>query len=263
MKLSSHRKKKSAHKPWFVRAFERDYLDRYQHRSDDAAKKEAAFAVSIMKLAAGASVLDLCCGAGRHSRALAASGYNVIGLDLSAALLREARKIPVKGKGTLRYIRADMRRVPLADASVDGVVSMFTSFGYFDSERDNQRVLNEVARVLKPGAAFVMDYFNLQPTLANLVPESRRKVGTTVLHEHRRFDPTTRRLTKTITASDGARREEMCESVRAYSPRELKAMFAKAGLSVMKMYGDLAGAKFDSKRSPRCVVLARRKKDAA
>lgn len=246
--------------PWYVRAFEKDYLERYPHRTDAAAKKEAKFAASILQLPHGATVLDLCCGAGRHSRALAAAGFNVIGIDLSADLLRVARKKGVKGKGRVRYIRADMRSIPLGDESVDGVVSMFTSFGYFSTERDNARVLMEVERVLKPGAPFVMDYFNLKPTLANLVAESRRKIGTTEIVEKRSFVKSTRRLTKVVEACDGRRCEKLCESVRAYLPRELKKLFKRAGLRVIAMFGDLAGAKFDERRSPRCVVLARKGK---
>jgi ubiquinone/menaquinone biosynthesis C-methylase UbiE len=249
-----------ARTPWYVRAFEKDYLKRYPHRTDAAAKKEAQFAASILKLPRGATVLDLCCGAGRHSRALAAAGFNVIGVDLSADLLRVARKKGVKGKGRVRYIRADMRSVPLADASVDEVVSMFTSFGYFTAERDNARVLKEVARVLKPGAPFVMDYFNLMPTLANLVAESRRKIGTTDIVERRCFVKDTRRLTKVVEARDGECCELLCESVRAYSPRELKTLFKRAGLRVISLFGDLAGSKFDERRSPRCVVFARKGK---
>lgn len=254
--------KKAARKPWYVRAFEKDYLTRYQHRSDDAAAVEVAFVMSILKLRRGAKILDLCCGAGRHARAFAAAEYNVIGIDLSADLLRVARKARAAKtrSGQVRYVRADMRRLPLAESSLDGAASLFTSFGYFSSERENARVLQEVARVLKPGAPFVMDYFNLKPTLENLVAESQRKIGSITLREKRRYIAGTRRLTKTIVAIDGAKREVMKESVRAYTPRELKAMFQRAGLCVENVFGDLEGAAFDEKRSPRCVVLARKRK---
>lgn len=243
-----------------MRAFEKDYLVRYPQRSDAAAAVEAKFVLSVLGLKRGARLLDLGCGAGRHARAFAVAGYNVAGIDLSADLLRAARqvKMPKSWRRRLRYIRADMRRLPLADASLDGAVSMFTSFGYFSSDCEDARVLGEVFRVLKPGATFLMDYFNLQATLAHLVPQSRSKVGDVEVLEKRRFLSRSRRLAKTIELRSGRTREVLRESLRAYTPRELKVLFTRAGFVVERLYGDLDGERFDTRRSPRCVVLARK-----
>ena len=76
--------------PWFVTAFGRDYLAVYAHRDDASARGEADFAVRALGAASGARVLDLGCGAGRHSRALSAHGFEVVGVDLSADLLAAA-----------------------------------------------------------------------------------------------------------------------------------------------------------------------------
>jgi ubiquinone/menaquinone biosynthesis C-methylase UbiE len=253
--------KKSPRKPWYVRAFEKDYLARYAHRSDAAAALEIKFIGPLLNLPRGARVLDLCCGSGRHSRALAASGYNAIGIDLSAALLQEARSRKAREKmrgGEIQYVRADMRNLPLPARCVDGAISMFTSFGYFSSDGENARVLHEVERVMKPGGRFVMDYLNLKHTLSNLAADSERRVGAAVLREKRVFDKRTRRFKKSIEVRDGGKREVLRESVRAYTPRELKNLFKRAGLIIEAMFGDLEGAAFDETKSPRCIVLARK-----
>lgn len=240
--------------PWYVTAFAKDYLERYAHRSDRAARAELPFLLSALKLPRGARILDLCCGAGRHARALAGAGYAVTGVDLSPDLLRAARS---KTRGTgIRYLRADMRRLPLRSASMDGAVSMFTSFGYFASEAENRRALAEAARVLKPGARFVLDYLNLRATLSALAASSERIVSGKRVLERRRFDPARRRLIKVIRIEGQGR--ALRESVRAYTPRELAALLRLAGFKVEGRYGDLSGARFNTRLSPRCVLVARR-----
>jgi ubiquinone/menaquinone biosynthesis C-methylase UbiE len=243
-------------RPWYETAFARDYLARYAHRSDEAAQAELPFLLRALKLPRGACVLDLCCGAGRHARALAAAGYRVVAVDLSAALLCAARK--ASRRENIRYVRADMRALPLACASMDGAVSIFTSFGYFPREAQDARALREAARVLKPGAPLVLDFMNIRAALAALQPRSERTVGRARLVELRRYDRRTRRLTKTIRIDEGWRRKVVRESVRAYTSRELAALLRRAGFRVMARYGDLFGARFDARRSPRCVLVARK-----
>lgn len=242
--------------PWYVAAFEADYLERYAHRDEASARAEGPFLSRALSLPAGGRVLDLCCGAGRHSRTLAAAGLRVLGVDLSLALLRRARAeapgIPV--------LRADMRALPLAGASLDGAVNLFTSFGYFESDAENARALNEVARVLRPGGRFVIDFLNLPRTLANLQPHNERTSGNDRIVEHRRYDAIRRRLVKDVTVykNDGAVRKRLVESVRAFAPDELIALLEQSGLRVLERCGDLAGAVFSGTDSPRCVLVAER-----
>ena len=108
---------------WYEAAFRKEYLDLYRHRSDEAAESEAAFAIRALGLPAGATVLDVACGSGRHARAFKAAGFEVVGVDLSPDLLDEA-------EGVAR-LRADMRALPFR-GGFDAATSFFTSFGYFD-----------------------------------------------------------------------------------------------------------------------------------
>jgi SAM-dependent methyltransferase len=252
---SEHRR--GAEKPWYEEAFCADYLERYAHRSDAAAKREVPFILKALKTKNGAQLLDLCCGAGRHTRVFAKAGMNVTGLDLSHDLLEAARAIP---HPRARFVEADMRALPFAGASFDAVVNLFTSFGYFEKESDNQKVLSEVARVLKPGAPFLMDYLNVELTLANLVRHSIRECGEACVDERRSYDPRRKRLNK---ISRWTCEGETCirrESVRAYKRAELHEMLRHAGLMPIKDFGDLSGAAFKAKKTPRLVILARNSK---
>ena len=104
-----------------------------------------------------------------------------------------------------------------------------------------------------------MDYLNLKATLASLVPSSERTAGAERLHERRRFDRRSRRIVKTIRIVSAGGSRVLRESVRAYTPRELEALLAQAGLQVEARYGSLSGARFAAASSPRCVLLARKR----
>ncbi|MCG8467493.1 MAG: methyltransferase domain-containing protein, partial [Gemmatimonadetes bacterium] len=133
---------------WFRDWFGDAYLELYPHRDEE----EAAAGVELFRRETGLTgserVLDLACGAGRHLERLRRSGLEATGLDLSAALLEEARVRPgVDG----RLVRADMRALPFADGAFGGLVNFFTSFGYFMTPAEDAAVLDEVRRVLRPG----------------------------------------------------------------------------------------------------------------
>jgi len=239
---------------WYVAAFRHDYIQRYAHRDDGLGTREAKFALRALKLIPGARLLDLCCGAGRHSRALAKAGLAVTGVDLSEDLLHAAR---TDSKGlNIEYLRADMRAVPLHDNSMDGVVSLFTSFGYFAAETENERVITEVTRVLKPGGRYLFDFFNRAATLRGLVRESRQFAGGVALRERRWYDAKRGRLNKLMLRGPYDRQGAILESVRAYAPSELRALLERAGLTLVAQHGDLNGAAFDARNSPRCVLVA-------
>src|ERR1043165_9853580 len=237
--------------PWYERAFRGDYLARYKHRSDKLARAELPFVIRALRLPAYPTILDLCCGAGRHARGLARilPKARVIGLDLSSELLRAAQARN-QARRRLCFLRGDMRRLPLRSGSVDGVMNLFTSFVYFKTDREHLAVLKEVARVLKTRGRFVLDFFNRERVLATLVARSEFEERGKKIVTERRFDRRSGRIIKTIRMAHG---DAACESVRAYTSAELKRLLVRAGLRTVKLYGDLNGGKYHSERSLRCV----------
>src|SRR5690606_19115379 len=82
--------------PWYVGAFDEGYLARYAHRDRAEAARQVELLHRVGLVAPGRLVLDLCCGAGRHAEPARDLGARIVGLDLSAPLLREARRrLPV------------------------------------------------------------------------------------------------------------------------------------------------------------------------
>ncbi len=239
---------------WYKEWFGQDYLELYSHRDVDEAERHADFVERVLVGDDGDAprpnaVLDLACGAGRHTQALRARGYRTLGLDLSLTLLTQPPPFP--------KVAGDIRELPFADASFDWVLNFFTSFGYFDNERENFRVLEEIARVLAPGGRFLIDLFNREPVIAGLVPSETRELDGGVAEIERWFDDETDRVNKRIRILTGGRERTFVESVRAYSEPEVSIGLRWAGLERDRLFGDFDGAAFGPE-SDRLILVGHR-----
>ncbi len=236
---------------WYQEAFGDFYAIVYAHRTVEAAEPEAAFAVQQLQLQEHDVTLDLCCGTGRHLVHLAKRTQNAYGLDYSPTLLaRAVETLP----GRARLVRADMKAIPFASA-FDVVTSFFTSFGYFEDDADNARVVGEMARILRPGGRFFVDHVNVDHLRKTLEPASVRRNGPYEIRESRWIDEKRQRINKiTRVFRNGAALHGSEESVRLYSREELTAILSRAGLTVRGVYGDYDGAPFDDAR-PRMLFV--------
>jgi SAM-dependent methyltransferase len=241
---------------WYAEAFDDLHRRLYAHRDEAEAERAIAWLAARVDLA-GRCVADVGCGDGRHLRSLARHGAQVIGVDLSMAMLARAAAVP---GATARCVRADMRRLPLATASCDGAVSLFTSLGYFETEAEHAAVLAGVATAVRPGGFFMVDYLNASRVRRELVPRSTRRVGDLLVDEARRIDPRRRRVLKTITVEDASGRvvKRYHESVALWSSTDLAARLAGAGFEILDRAGDYDGRPFDAEQASRLILLARR-----
>lgn len=234
---------------WFKEWFGEEYLRLYPHR-DEA---EAARAVTLLRANlpwhAGIRVLDIGCGAGRHTRALAETGALVTGMDLSRILLRRARQ----GSGA-SFACADMRRLPVRDAAIDLVVNLFTSFGYFSSDAEHAAVLAAMIRTLRPGGWLVLDFLHAATVIDGLEPESEVTLGGTPAHISKRLLDDRRVVQKTIALADG---REFVERVRLFTPEELESMVTAGGATVRCRFGDYTGTALRP-GAPRAILFAER-----
>jgi len=236
---------------WFEETFGEDYLRIYQHRDESEAERAIELIAAQVRGKEIQAVLDLACGAGRHSKALCERWWTV-GLDLSAALLRIARR----DDRDAPYVRADMRELPFADASFDLVVNLFTSFGYFEDDREDARVLACVRTAMKPGGTFVIDFFNASEVRRNLVPYDERVENGITIEQRRVITPDDRFVEKTIRLPERGR--EYVERVRLLSALDLQQMLEVANFDVVHCFGDYSGSHW-SENSPRTILVASRK----
>ncbi len=233
----------SAQDKWYTVAFGALYPIIYAHRTVEAAVPEARFACKAVALRQEDSVLDLCCGTGRHLVTLQKTGATLTGIDYSADLLHMARS---RLEPSTRLIRADMRHLPF-NAAFSVVFSFFTSFGYFCNDGDNLMAACEIHRVLARGGRFFMDYLNPLNLESTLKKETVRVVEEYTLQEQRWIDDTARRVNKRIEViKNGRQLDTIHESVRLYRVEELSALLKKAGLRVISCLGDYSGAPYNA-----------------
>jgi len=136
--------------------FDETYLRFYgPFLDDERTRVEAEGAIGLADVEPGAEVLDCPCGFARHTAVLAELGYQMTGVDRSAVQLEEARR-RLGSADWPRLVRADYRELPFDVASFDAVLNLFTSLGYLERDGD-VAVLSEFRRVLRPGAALVID----------------------------------------------------------------------------------------------------------
>jgi len=245
---------------WYKKTFGKEYLRIYNNRDEAAAAREVDFILGVLNPPRDAWILDLACGAGRHAFALAARGYNnVVGFDLSEELLEVACKKARRENSSALFIRGDMRHLPFR-TGFDAVLSMFTSFGYFEDDDQNAAVLKGISRALKRGGAFVIDLPNIRHVKANLVAESVGQHERGRLIQRRRFGKDNRRVEKQIiiqAAGHGEVLHEFTESVRLYSLEEITALLQSAGLRGDRCCGDFNGGEFGAS-SPRMIIFGRK-----
>lgn len=239
---------------WYEQSFDALYPVVYAHRTVEAARDEAYFAMEVTGLTEDSWVLDLCCGNGRHLAHLCDKARCAVGLDYSPHLLEKARAA-VGGCATL--VRADMRHHPFRGV-FDIVMNFFTSMGYFETDEENALVLQGIAESLKPGGRFFIDYIGLEWTENNLQPESVRTEGEYSIQEKRWIDRDRRRINKmTLVTRNGKLEGRLGESVKLYSQEEFLAQLQSCGLAVDSVYGDSTGAPAGPDQ-PRMIVVGRK-----
>lgn len=243
--------------PWYVRSFGLKYLDLYPHRDDAEAREDVRAIIDLIDPEKEEPLLDLGCGAGRHLLALHKAGFRRLsGLDLSGELLEVAtERFATAGAEGIELLHSDMRHIPYVEHFAT-ILSMFTSFGYFEQDKENAAVLSAVSRALRPRGRFLIDYLNHDRVMAQLVHQEE------LVRDGRRFligrclSGDRRRVEKTIQEiGPNGDKEVFHESVRMYTPSELERLLEEAGFAGVQRYGSLQGEPHRPE-SPRLILVA-------
>lgn len=238
--------------PWCSSWFNSPYYHLlYQHRDCEEARQFIDHLLRYLNPPPDAKMLDLCCGRGRHAIYLHSKGYDVTGIDLSPESIFFAKK---SGAKKLRFCVHDMRKV-YKKKTFDYVFNFFTSFGYFEGERDNLRVVMAAAHSLKPGGVFVIDFLNAKKAITCLVAEETLKLEGITFKIQRRVEDNT--IIKNIEFSDKG--ENYCyeEKVRALQLNNFKNYFRSIGFELRDVFGDYRLSEFDENNSERLIMVAK------
>ena len=213
----------------------------------------------VLKLAGvrRGAVLDLCCGPGRHSVALAKRGFQVTGVDRTRFLLNKARRHAKSARVRVEFVRSDMRDFARPN-TYKLALSMWTSFGYFDNKNDDRRALGNIFKSLKPGGVCVIDVFGKERLAKIMHPATatRNLDGSLLIQMHEIFDDWTRIRNEWILIK-GNRAKRFKFHHTMYSGQELSDQLQQAGFSQVKLYGDFDGQPYGPD-APRLVAVARK-----
>ena len=235
---------------WFERWFGKEYIALYPHRNVAEAEHIVALIEGLLGGKKVERVLDLACGAGRHSGILANHWWTV-GLDLSEVLLELAHRDAIPAE----FVRGDMRVLPFADSAFDLVVNLFTSFGYFADDESHHRVVREVARVMRGGGTFVLDFLNTTQLRRTLVPYDEREIAGSIVEQRREISGDGRYVIKHICIRGSG--QEFTERVRLFDKDDLSAMMVDAGFHIEAVYGNYDASPVTGD-SPRVILFGRR-----
>jgi len=239
--------------PWFASWFDTSYYHMlYNHRNEEEAQAFIERLVNFLALEPKSKVLDLACGKGRHARTLHALGLNVLGTDLSPQSIAFANESAVDG---LQFKAQDMRE-PLPNESFDAVFNLFTSFGYFDSTAENQRVIDSVHTMLTPRGILVIDFLNAQRVTDTLVPVEQ--VQRDALTFNIRRELSAGKVIKHIEFKDQGNTFHFTEQVQLLGLGDFQELL-KTHFNMLHTFGDYTLTEFDSSTSPRLILIAQKR----
>ncbi|MBT4485384.1 MAG: class I SAM-dependent methyltransferase [Candidatus Latescibacteria bacterium] len=234
--------KKTGISYWYENYFGPDYLKIDIQKNT---KKEVSFIRSIFKLNRGTKLLDVACGYGRHLVPLIESGIDVVGCDLSQFMLKKsATRLKENGKKKQKLILCDNRALPFRH-TFDFACNMFNSFGYFEREDDNFKVLKSIAQALKPGGLFLLDLLNRDFFLHSFHQKDWFENNGAFILEKKWFDSVNNRSEIDVTVLDKHGKRMYHHSIRLYSYTELTMLLEAAGFTILSVFGGFNGEDFD------------------
>lgn len=203
-------------------------------------KQETAFACRCAPLPHFRKVLDVCCGMGRHARALSSRSYSVIGVDRDGHMIAKARALA----GGPSYVNTDVRDYRPKPREFDVAIIMSQSFGYFDSTTD-RKILEQLAAAVREGDRVILDLWN--PDFFAAHQGERELQGPRGMARENKRVEGDRLLAKLDYPNGGQDQFEW----QLFLPKQIDSMAESVGLRPL-----LACADFDEARSHLPVIRA-------
>jgi len=243
---------------WYEKLYTKDYIELCGFASPKQTKVEAEFVAEVLKLNPDSKLLDLCCGFGRHTFEIAKLvNCQIVGFDLSDDYLAIARE--KYSLSNIRYIKGDMRDIRLNER-FDAVTNLFTSFGFFEKDEENEKVIRAINKVLKKNGLFLLDYENKFNFVLNDVLKSehhREQIGDNkyCIITNRYDVINEREIFSAKIIEDGKDEISVGYNIRLYSLPELQNILNRNGFRIVNLWGDFDQREY-SVSSRRLITLS-------
>jgi SAM-dependent methyltransferase len=211
--------------------------------------------LSLAKIPEGASVLDMCCGPGRHSLELARRGYRVTAVDRNPEYLDRAKTMAHKENLALEFIQEDMRLFQRPDG-FHLALNLYTSFGYFENPGEDRQVVQNLLVSLKAEGRLIMELMGRE-VLTRVFRErdwQPTEDGAFFLEERKPNSDWTWMDNRWILIKEG-RIKEYNLKLRIYGGADLARVLLESGFRKVELFGDLQGSPYDHK-AKRLVAVA-------
>src|ERR1035437_8542424 len=202
----------------------------YKHRDCGEAKLFLDNLISLLKIPSGSSILDCGCGKGRHSIYLNEKGFEVTGIDISEKSILEAKK---SEKKNLAFYVHDMRNLFRINY-YDVALNLFTSFGYFEKDHENDKAIKSLSSAIKKNGWFVLDFMNAEKEIKGLIPQEKCQNGEITFNIKRYTDQ--HFIIKEIIVSDKGKTYPYRERVKGYKLKDLETFFTQNKLKVVHLF---------------------------
>ncbi|PQJ77821.1 class I SAM-dependent DNA methyltransferase [Polaribacter porphyrae] len=238
-------------KDWFTDWFNtRYYHILYKDRNDADAQLFMQNITSFLELPKSTHILDLPCGKGRHSVFLNSLGYKVTGGDLAKNSIKIAKEFE---NDSLKFKVHDMRQ-PFNN-KYDAVFNLFTSFGYFEDDKEDILILQNIKNGIKNNGYFVFDFLNADFVKANLVNKEIKTVDNITFNITREI--TEGFIIKNISFFADNKQHSYTERVKYLDEVKMQTYFSKVGFTIINVFGDYNLNDFDSQISNRLILVAK------
>jgi SAM-dependent methyltransferase len=240
---------------WFKDWFNSPYYHMlYQHRDDTEANNFVQKIIDFLGPKPNSTMLDVACGKGRHSKALADMGFDVTGIDLSPESIAEAKKFEADN---LHFYEHDMR-LPFRINYYDYAFNLFTSFGYFKTDREHNNAIRTIAASVKDEGLLVIDYLNVHYAEDNMKSTETKNCSGVVFHINKWHDEKHIYKQIQVEANGEPLQNLYTEQVAKFSLQDFTAMLSNHNMEVKHVFGDYELGKYDVRTSPRLIIVAKK-----
>ena len=238
---------------WFVNWFDSPYYHiLYKNRDEKEAEFFIENLVQHLNLKRCSKLIDIACGKGRHAKHFNSLGISVVGIDLSSNSITAAKKYKNE---TLQFFEHDMREVYQKN-QFDVVTNLFTSFGYFEKDEDEQKAINAMASNLKKEGLLVIDFMNAKKVITNLVASEQKIIDDITFDINRKI--VNQYIIKDIHISDSKTKHHFQERVKALTLSNFSDLIANSGLKIIDIFGNYKLEEFNAQTSDRLILICKK-----
>lgn len=250
---------------WVKEVFGELYLSTVPTGVQSRTEREVDFIEEQMSLESADTILDLACGYGRHTIELADRGHDVVGFDLSKALLKQGLAEAQRRSLEINFFHGDMRSLEF-ESVFDACYCWQTSFGYF-GDRTNLDILARVNRALTSGGELLLEVMNRDHVVKKMPHRIWWEGPDCIFLEEGEFDyeSSILHLNRSFIYEDGSQQPvEHDWYIRLYSPHELKELLNQTGFEFVELSGSIHyPGYFLGHDSPKQIVMATKRRSVA